>query len=114
MVRVFSPSIAAWSSIRLLVVCAEAPEIDFCFLLYSKTAAQPPIPGLPEQAPSVCIVTVFIGDEFVGSVFCIGFNKMELIRHNFENVVTVELGGDVLDKLVDIIGPVFIQEIEDV
>src|ERR1017187_10992190 len=51
----FSPSIAAVSSMRLLVVCFSEFQISFFKSLKRRTAAQPPGPGLPRQAPSVMI-----------------------------------------------------------
>jgi hypothetical protein len=45
--------IAAVSSIRLFVVTGSPPEISFSRPLKRRTAAQPPGPGFPEQAPSV-------------------------------------------------------------
>ena len=45
--------LTAVSSMRLLVVVSSPPEIIFSAPLYSRIAAQPPGPGLPEQAPSV-------------------------------------------------------------
>ena len=48
-----SAEITAVSSMRLLVVDSSPPEIIFSAPLYSRIAAQPPGPGLPEQAPSV-------------------------------------------------------------
>ena len=48
------------SSMRLLVVWASPPESSFLNFPYWRMAPQPPGPGLPEQAPSVYMVTVFI------------------------------------------------------
>ena len=45
--------ITAVSSMRLFVVAASAPEISRSCPPNSKSAAQPPGPGLPRQAPSV-------------------------------------------------------------
>ena len=61
----FKLSIAAISSILLLVVSTAPPEISFRFtisLFFSanKTAPQPPTPGLPEQAPSVYALNLYI------------------------------------------------------
>src|SRR3546814_10655027 len=51
-------SIAAFSSIRLLVVANSPPLSVRRVSPYCSTAPQPPGPGLPLQAPSVWIVTV--------------------------------------------------------
>src|SRR5690606_18962409 len=48
---------AAVSSMRLWVVSGSPPLISFSVSPYLSTAAQPPGPGLPEQAPSVKIST---------------------------------------------------------
>src|SRR5919108_3466311 len=56
-VSAFSASIAAIISIRLLVVKRALPDICFSSSRYLRTAAQPPGPGFPRQAPSVKIVT---------------------------------------------------------
>src|SRR5580704_14887274 len=52
-----SAEIAAISSIRLLVVWVSPPLISRRRPPHSRIAPQPPGPGLPEQAPSVCITT---------------------------------------------------------
>ena len=57
--RALKPSMAASSSMRLLVVIGSPPESSFSIPLYRKTAPQPPGPGLPEQAPSVNSCTSF-------------------------------------------------------
>lgn len=51
--RALSPSMAASSSMRLLVVIGSPPESSFSCPLYRRIAPQPPGPGVPEQAPSV-------------------------------------------------------------
>ena len=48
-----SAAITPESSMRLFVVLASPPESSFSWPLYLSIAAQPPGPGLPEQAPSV-------------------------------------------------------------
>ena len=53
-----SPSIAAWSSIRLFVVSCAPPDNSFSTSLNCRIAPQPPGPGLPLQAPSVKISTI--------------------------------------------------------
>ena len=58
--RLFScarPSMAAISSMRLLVVWRSAPLTSFSASLCFSNAAQPPGPGFPRQAPSVKIST---------------------------------------------------------
>src|ERR1700736_3497295 len=55
-----SPSMAAVSSIRLLVVWGAQPNISRLRLPYRRIHAQPPGPGLPIQAPSVMSRMVFI------------------------------------------------------
>jgi hypothetical protein len=52
----FSASIAAISSMRLLVVSASPPDSSLRVPLKRRIAPQPPGPGLPEQAPSVKIL----------------------------------------------------------
>src|SRR5919106_6896779 len=42
---------------RLLVVCGSNPDSSRCRPRQRSTAPQPPGPGLPEQAPSVCTST---------------------------------------------------------
>ena len=56
-VKASSARIAAVSSMRLLVVAASPPESSLRCSPKVMTAPQPPGPGLPEQAPSVQIVT---------------------------------------------------------
>jgi hypothetical protein len=51
--RALRPSIAAIISMRLLVVCASPPETSFSTPPNRSSAAQPPGPGFPAQAPSV-------------------------------------------------------------
>ena len=51
--RASRAAMTAESSMRLLVVLASPPESSFSWPLYVNIAAQPPGPGLPEQAPSV-------------------------------------------------------------
>ena len=48
-----SASMAAVSSMRLLVVMGSPPDISRSMPRYTKIAPQPPLPGLPRQAPSV-------------------------------------------------------------
>src|SRR5215217_7007252 len=55
--RALSASMAAVSSILLLVVRASPPFSSLVWPPYSRMAPQPPGPGLPEQAPSVWMVT---------------------------------------------------------
>ena len=52
--------IAAVNSMRLFVVSLAPPFSSFICPLYCNTAPQPPTPGLPEHAPSVWIITVFV------------------------------------------------------
>ena len=52
-----SAEIAAISSMRLLVVCGFAAHQFLFVVAETRIAPQPPGPGLPEQAPSVWIVT---------------------------------------------------------
>src|SRR5690348_6793344 len=49
---------AAISSIRLFVVSASPPASSFSFSPMRISAAQPPGPGFPRQAPSVKISTI--------------------------------------------------------
>ncbi len=51
---------AAWSSIRLLVVAGAPPLSSLRWRPYSRVAAQPPGPGLPWQPPSEWMMTFFI------------------------------------------------------
>src|SRR6185437_7567411 len=51
------PPMAAINSMRLLVVADSAPETSLRCLPATSSAAQPPGPGLPRQAPSVYIST---------------------------------------------------------
>ena len=50
----------ARSSMRLFVVSRSPPESSFSRPMQLSMAAQPPGPGLPEQAPSVYMQTFFI------------------------------------------------------
>src|ERR1700728_4411747 len=52
-----SAEIAAISSMRLLVVLSSPPLSSFSRSPNVRMAPQPPGPGLPEQAPSVCTTT---------------------------------------------------------
>src|SRR5690242_16853619 len=52
---------AAAISMRLFVVWGEEPNNSLRWSPYRRIAAQPPGPGLPEQAPSVISCTFFIG-----------------------------------------------------
>ena len=52
-----SAEIAAISYMRLLVVTGSPPLSSFSWSPKLRIAPQPPGPGLPEQAPSVCMVT---------------------------------------------------------
>src|ERR1039458_10059647 len=79
------PSMAARSSMRLLVVCGSDPHISFVRCLWSRMHAQPPAPGLPRQEPSVMICTFFTGsgshrrcglEEFVHQIE----NRLRLLR----------------------------------
>src|SRR6266568_6234203 len=64
--RVESPSMAAVSSIRLLVVSGALPARSFSFPCQRRMHPQPPGPGLPLQAPSQKISTfVDIGPLFL-------------------------------------------------
>src|SRR5688572_25485523 len=54
-----SASITAVSSMRLLVVCGSPPKSSRSAPSDSRTAPQPPGPGLPLQAPSAWMMTVF-------------------------------------------------------
>jgi len=56
----FSAEMTAVISIRLFVVAAAEPPSSLTWPWERSTAAQPPGPGLPEQAPSVKTVTGFI------------------------------------------------------
>ena len=53
-------SMTARSSMRLFVVSRSPPESSFSRPMQLSMAAQPPGPGLPEQAPSVYMQTFFI------------------------------------------------------
>src|SRR5699024_7244729 len=59
-VRAWSPRMTPVSSMRLLVVLFSPPLSSFLWGPYMRMHPQPPGPGLPEQAPSVYKVTVFI------------------------------------------------------
>src|SRR5262249_13827176 len=54
---VSSAMIAANNSMRLLVVCGSPPLSSRVWPFHCKIAPQPPGPGLPEQAPSVWMIT---------------------------------------------------------
>jgi hypothetical protein len=56
-VDVLAVAIAPINSMRLLVVCASPPFSSFSCSPYERIAPQPPGPGLPEQAPSVWMMT---------------------------------------------------------
>src|SRR5690606_11789210 len=58
--RALSASMAAVSAILLLVVSASPPFNSLVCPPYSRMAPQPPGPGLPEQAPSVWMMTVSV------------------------------------------------------
>src|SRR5690606_34670277 len=58
--RALSASMAAVSSILLLVVSCSPPQSSLVLSPYCRIAPQPPGPGLPEQAPSVWIMTVSV------------------------------------------------------
>src|SRR5216117_4001271 len=55
--RASRAAIAAVSSIRLLVVWISPPFNSLTFPPQARIAPQPPGPGLPEQAPSVWMMT---------------------------------------------------------
>src|SRR5208283_633971 len=55
------PSMAARSSIRLLVVCGSDPDNSLVWRLWIRMQAQPPAPVFPRQEPSVMICTFFTG-----------------------------------------------------
>lgn len=57
------PSMQAWSSIWLLVVFGEEPDISFSWLLNFKTTPQPPFMEGMEHAPSV-YMRIFIVNFF--------------------------------------------------
>src|SRR6476620_7910445 len=52
-----SAMIAAINSMRLLVVCGSPPLISRVWPFHCRIAPHPPGPGLPEQAPSVWMIT---------------------------------------------------------
>src|SRR5690554_3880313 len=59
-VSALSASMAAVSSMRLLVVSSAPPHSSLVLSPYCRMAPQPPGPGLPEQAPSVWMITVSV------------------------------------------------------
>src|SRR5699024_7796495 len=66
-VRTFRASITARISIRLLVVSWAPPVISRSLPFHCSSAAQPPGPGFPLQAPSVNTITVFLSDILLGN-----------------------------------------------
>src|SRR5690606_18945484 len=65
--RALSASMAAVSSILLLVVSCSPPHNSLVLSPYCRIAPQPPGPGLPEQAPSVWIITVSVIKQAVSN-----------------------------------------------
>src|SRR5438874_6262687 len=75
--RARRPSIAALSSMRLLVVLGSLPYISLTNPSKRRIHAQPPGPGLPTHAPSVVMTTlwaiVWASEALDGMLAAVGF-----------------------------------------